>query len=652
MTMMSLLQLQPSTSIGNTKSRRRTANAVRRMKSQSMLKTASSRQHMYSFFFLFTFLYAAKSVAQVNGQEMPYAIVPKFDRTVSYRTNVCDRQLQVYNGTLAIPDALRGLNLTVSITNYSDGKETFFFTLNPMTIDEVNPGVFALVLDELSSRAGFTWRNSFIPYPPLDPITDVNQTWTDILTWAVHTFDISMERWAQTVERLEIPVSFPISWYDNSIVLGEIVQPTSQTKQVFYLWSFLDPFHFTLWLSLICSIAITGIVYYILELWNNSADERDLECKPIASIFYAAITFTGHYQLRPQTHPARLVGFSFTFWALIVGSAYTANLASFLVSPRLLKFKYSSIDKILQSKAHVCVQKGGAIGNLLAKLYPDLILVPKTPDEEIFNGLRYPRNEGGCDVLAHQFNTFEIYENLRETNHDCNLRSEKRIVEVIPAGLATAVDTGSQYCTSLISHVLDYHLTTMIDDGFLERMWKSQLDRIATVSCASSIPSSSALADDTTLSLTIQDVGGIFIFHVVLSFLAIMIATIQFYLKWKRGHIIDDNRTLSTAFGIAHAKQVIESSRLSFRDMSISSFRSSSYNNQTSKFQRSNPDFKNTNNNNENHKTTLPNGVDVLDATEEPSDEHSRIPTTTPTNSNSNDSPYHSEDLLEDELVA
>ena len=629
-------------------------------------KTAASTRcsvyyrYFHYYLFLFTFLcsttktttrVATLFLTGVNGQETPYAIVPKFDRTVSYRTNVCDRQLQLYNGTLQLPDALRGLNLTVSITNYSNGKETFFFTLNPVThqIDEANPGVFALVLDELATRAGFTWRNTYIPYPPLDPITDGNQTWTDILSWAVQTFDISMERWAQTVQRLEIPVSFPISWYDNSIVLGEIVLPSSQTKQDFHFWSFLDPFRLTLWLSLLFSIAITGIIYYILELWNSSADERDLECKPIASIFYAAITFTGHYELRPQTHPARLVGFSFTFWALIVGSAYTANLASFLVSPRLLKFKYASIEKITPSKTRVCVQKGGAIASLLAKQYPELTLVPKSPDEEIFNGLRYPQNEGGCDVLAHQFNTYEIYENLRETNHDCNLRSEKRIVEVVPAGLATAVDTGSQYCTTLISHVLDYHLTTMIDDGFLERMWKSQLDRIATVSCASNIHSSSAIVEDTTFSLSIKDVGGIFIFHVVLSILAVMIATMQFYLKHKGGTIVDENRTLSTAFGITHAKQVLESSRASFREASLSTLRSSSYNASMSKLQRSNPDFKNDNDKNENHITALPN---ILDDTDEPSDEHRPVPTTTTTNSHNNVSPDHSEDLHENEMVA
>ena len=593
-------------------------------------------------FWFFTLLYFTTSpsnrkiaVLVAYGQETPYAIVPTFDRTVSYRTNVCDRQLQLYNGTLVLPDALRGLNLTVSITNYVSGIERVFFSLDPTTnkIDETNPGVFALILDELAIRAGFTWRNSFIPLDPFTALNDANQTWTDVLRWATDTFDISMDRWAHTVDRLDIPVSFPVAWYDNSIILGEIVQPVSKTNKEFNLWNFLDPFHGGLWLTLVCTIVATGLVYYVLELWNHNSDEPDLECNPIISIFYAAVTYTGHYELNPQTHPSRLVGFSFTFWTLIVVSSYTANLASFLVSQGGLKFKYGTIDKILQNNAHVCVQKGGAVESFLMKQYPNLILVPKFPDEEMMKSLRYKRNEGGCDVVAHQRYTFQIYRNFRETNPDCGLHSEGRIVEVVPAGLATAVDTGLQHCTSLISHVLDYHLTTMIDDGFLDLMWKSQLDHIATISCGSSLystagaaGSSTTFGEDTTYSLTVKDVGGILILHVMISVVAITIAITQFYIKRRRGYIIGENRTISAAFGITRAKQVFESTRLSLCDLSLRSNQLSLYN-KLKKFQRSDG----------NHTTALPNGADSLNLVGERSGESCPIPSTTPANGSNND---------------
>jgi hypothetical protein len=523
----------------------------------SLLPTVRPRLLAVLCFLVFTSWLCGQKLphGSVNAQEFPYVSVNKFDLNVSYRTNLCERQLMIWNGTMELPNVLSGLKLSVAITNYQTGKETYFFSLtNDNRIDEKNPGLFAILLDELASRAGFEWRNSFIAHPPLDPMTDGNKTWTDILTWAVTTFDISMERWSHTLERLAIPVSFPLGWYDNSIVLGEIVQ-SSQSKRVVDLWSFLDPFHLTLWLGATLAVVITGIVYWILEIWNVDADERQLECKPLASIFYAAITFTGHNELQPQTHPARLVGFSFTFWALIVGSSYTANLASFLVSPRVAVFKAATIQDILKTKAYVCVQEGGAISKLLTTKYPSVNLVPKSPDQAIFEGLRQPRSSGGCEAVAHEYNTYEIYEHLREVNFDCAMRSDKRVVEVLSAGLATAVDTGAPYCTSLISHVLDYHLTAMLDDGFLERMWKQHLSRISTKNCAKeSSNGDTTLSEDDTFSLTIQDVGGIFIVHVVLSSLAVAIAMYQFYRTLTRGRL-NDGRTLSTVFGIAQVKE-------------------------------------------------------------------------------------------------
>jgi Ligand-gated ion channel len=513
-----------------------------------------------------------------EAQQFPLDVVKKFDRNTSYRTNICDRQLMLWNGTLELPLALSGLQLSVSLTNYQEGKETYFFSLTEGHIPMSNPGLFAVILDELAKRAEFEWRNSFFAYPPLDPLTDGNKTWTDILTWAIDTFDIAMERWAYTPERLNIPASFPLGWYDNSIVLAELIQKSSQNKTMVNLWSFLDPFHPSLWGGVVLAIIVTGIVYWVLEIWNVDADERQLECKPVASIFYAAITFTGHYELRPQTHPARLVGFSFTFWALIVASSYIANLAGFLVSPRVVVFKYSTIDDVRNSKAYVCVQEGGAISKVLASKYPGMRVVPKSPDQAIFEGLRLPHDQGGCDVIAHQYNTYEIYEHLREVNEDCAMQSQRKVVEIIPAGLATAVDPGAPYCTSLISHVLDYHLTTMLDDGFLDRTWKSHLDRIATVDCAANAHvGATTVSEDDTLSLTIQEVGGIFIVHVVVSALAIAFATFQFYQTHKRGELVDD-RTLSKAFGISQAREKLEkhSSLFNLKEASLRSTMASS----------------------------------------------------------------------------
>ena len=117
----------------------------------------------------------------VMGQQQPMVNITKFDRQISYRTNVCDRQYMVYNGTIELKHALQNLNLSVSLTNYHTAREKLFFTLQSHNyqIDESYPGLFAIILDELATRAQFTWRNTFIVHTPLDPMIDKNKTWTD-----------------------------------------------------------------------------------------------------------------------------------------------------------------------------------------------------------------------------------------------------------------------------------------------------------------------------------------------------------------------------------------------------------------------------------------------------------------------------------------
>jgi hypothetical protein len=191
---------------------------------------------------------------------------------------------------------------------------------------------------------------------------------------------------------------------------------------------------------------------------------------------------------------------------------------------------------------------------MLSTLYPDLVMVGKDSEIEIFRGLRLPLDQGGCHATAHQYNSYELFEHIKDVNFDCAIRSEKRIAANLPAGMATIVDngplTGSESkCTSLISYVLDYHLTAMEGEGFIKEAWDKHLQRTATIECIAGPNNGGGLED--MVSLSVYDVGGVFIVHAVLSFLAIALATYQFYVK-ARSKEIDDDRTLHTVFGVHH----------------------------------------------------------------------------------------------------
>lgn len=236
------------------------------------------------------------------------------------------------------------------------------------------------------------------------------------------------------------------------------------------------------------------------------------------------------------------------------------------MSPKVTVYQYSTIKEAIRRDARVCVQGGAILQQILEEKYPGIKTVGKDSEFDIFQGLRVPIEEGGCNAVAHQFHSFELYEHTKEVNYDCAVSSEKRVVENLPAGMATLVDNGPvssggdspHKCTSLISHVLDYHLTAMLNEGFLEEAWRKHLQRTGTVECINESNGGGGGLEE-TFSLSVHDVGGIFIVHAVLSVLAVALATYQFIVK-ARTEQIGGNRTLEKAFGVHHVKSITKMS--------------------------------------------------------------------------------------------
>ena len=446
--------------------------------------------------------------------------------TNTYRTSVCDRQRDLYEGKTQLQDALEGLNISVAITNYKIPNEDAFFTLVDGKIKEENPGLFVVILDEIARRGGFSWRNSFAAIDPLDSTIQVGKSWTDLLEWEVDSFDIAADYWARSVDRMSRGISFPMGWSDGSIIL--VLSEESTDK--FNLWSFLLPFESNVWIAMAGAIFFSGLMYFFLERLNSSSDKRHLAEKPVTAIFLAAITFTGHFEYRPNTNAARLLSFSWTFWTLIMASAYTANMASFLVQRRAAVTSVNNIDDAVRQAVPVCVQRGAIIDELLSKTNPDLILVRKETEKDVFDGLKqnWYGGNGGCGLVLTNLGTFELYQSQKSSNADCSLASERHVILSLPAGFATAMDSGIM-CTSLISYVMDYHLQQMKSDGFIDRAWQDHITRISTIKCGASEPS---LVEN--VSLTLKDMGGIFITHALMTMLALSLAILQYlYAKFR-----------------------------------------------------------------------------------------------------------------------
>jgi Ligand-gated ion channel len=470
----------------------------------------------------------------------------------THRTNVCDRQRLLSSGAIPLRDALAGLDASVAITNYRTPNENRFFTLSGEgTIKAVDPGLFVVVLDEVARRAGFAWRDSFAAVDPLSPAEDANRTWSDLLEWEVTNFDIAVDYWGRSKQRMALGIAFPRGWYSGSVILATLRAPRAETFSSY--WAFLLPFDGWTWVCVLAVVVFTGMCYFLLDRLDTDADEKEM--KPAVAVFLSALVFTGHFQFLPNTHPARLLSFSWTFCCLILMSAYTANLASFLVSRSLVSDPVSTLDDALVTGIPVCIQRSSAMDEFVTKKYPDMNLIRKDTEQEMFLALRdsWYRGGAGCGVAVTNLNTFELYQGQSDTNWDCAMYSEKRTVFSLPSGFATAVDSGVM-CTSLISYVLNLHLTEMEADGFLGRAWEDHVAKVSTQDCHSH-PDSSAktknggkVADNNSnnnISLNLLDMAGIFILHGFLTVVAVLFALFDLIKRYRSRPILMRQRSSS-----------------------------------------------------------------------------------------------------------
>lgn len=274
------------------------------------------------------------------------------------------------------------ISRNIQITNYRGvpNEEKMFALSDDGSIPKDDePGLFVVLLDELARRAGFQWRNSFRTVDP--PPAGVS--WTELLQWEVQHYDIAVDYWAKSSFRMSRGVSFPHGWYDGSIVM---VTRQDVDDEPFDFWAFMVPFEWSVWLSVLVAIFVTGLLYFFMERLDTASDDRHLEDKPLTTIFLSSLTFCGHFEFQPNTVPSRLLSFSWGFWALVMVSAYTANLASFLVSESRIAPTISTIEEALLTSTPLCVQRGSVIDDFLSQKYPELQLVRKATEQDMFSG--------------------------------------------------------------------------------------------------------------------------------------------------------------------------------------------------------------------------------------------------------------------------
>ncbi|CAB9506831.1 receptor subunit 1 [Seminavis robusta] len=483
-------------------------------------------------------------VSWSEAQESPSINVTTFstDESLRARQDVCDRYQLYDRGEVELRLALKGLTLRPLFTKGS------FFNLDQDTnqLDEANPGLAAVLMDELARRAGFTWRNSYgiTEGPP----PGSGKTWTNLLLWGTDYFDVYCDWYAKTLARLKLGISFPEGFYDSSYILVGVAEAPPDNS--INLWQWLEPFDTQVWICIVITIIGSGVLHQILDHIPPARQHKRRPTKPTFNeyrsrsslsnhnninteeiyegahtigdgIFLSSLLFTQHFQFMPRTAPSRLFSASMGLWALLINSNYTANLASFFVIENTPQLAIQSIDDAIAAGFPLCVWKDTASHEYVKDTYPQAKFIEANTELELYQAIV----NGDCPVGVSSVQAFQLSQNQKQFNPDCGLYWVGRIIEPVNAGFSVKADAGN-LCTSLIHNVLNLHLVEMKVDGFIDAAWEKEREKTNDQNCASD---QNASSDDTSNSgsRSIKEMAGTFVLHSAFGAAAVLLMIVM-----------------------------------------------------------------------------------------------------------------------------
>jgi len=487
---------------------------------------------------LISLIHISEQKSTVN----PTFNVTIFNTTVDFRQNVCNRHERFSRGEIDLKDALEGMSIHPIL-----GKSSYLHLEDDgYTIADPNPGLVVEILDEVARRGNFVWRDTFAITEWIDT-EGIGKSWTDLLIWETDVYDISINWWLHNPERVALGATFPKGWYDASIIMVGVQEGNEESD--FDALSWKKPFTNGVWLMMIITLVISGLTSFYLDEYEKkqmsnkkSEDKQETVLQNIvrlskkgllekkesisSSIHKSFIVFTGHMDLDAISFPGQLVAFSLSFFAMLMLSAYTANLATSLVVTSIPRSTINDITDIIGAGLKMCIMSDSAFEESIRQNYNGANFVRKSTDKDIIDGL----NNGECDYAITSMTYWKEAQASSQHNKACNLTQIGRMVETYEAGFASKSDAGTR-CTSLIRDVFDAHLREMRMDGFLDKTWNMHFSKRSDVACSE--PNEVGFdtnTSDITQQLSIKGMGGIFILHFVFLGIACILSALT---KWK-----------------------------------------------------------------------------------------------------------------------
>ncbi|CAB9522707.1 receptor subunit 1 [Seminavis robusta] len=392
-----------------------------------------------------------------------------FSYNISHRQSVCHRYLEWRDGKRELKDALSGLELRPLMA-----MGDFFSYSDENGINREEPGLMAELMDALGESANFTWRSSF---GVMEQPEDLNKTWTELLLWGIETYDIAVNWWDQSVERMEAGAAYVEPWFDGSVILVDEEDPPVADDSIDLL-NWLKPYETSVWCMILLTIVLSALAYQLIEHLTDERDDRPFLQWFSDNVYLSSLNFTQNFEYAPSHVAGRIFGVSMGVWALVITATYTANLASLFVEDQRPALVVDSIDQAIALGIPICTFKGTNADFIIKRRYENAIRVPMNTELQGYQALK----RGECGLVAGYRDNWLGFEHNTKYNPDCDLNWVGRTVEIIKSGFAVKADAGYK-CSSLIREVLNIHMTRLISEGKLEEVWEKHRSKTRDQNC-------------------------------------------------------------------------------------------------------------------------------------------------------------------------
>lgn len=491
--------------------------------------------------------------------------VDYFNVSVTHRQNFCDIQKKIDKNETDIDTALNGLNIHVSLATdqafvnvKGQGKDRF------LEVDD--PGVLVEILNKVAESGNFSWKNTFVFEDP----TPTLSTGDDYLIQIIETYDVSINWWSETFNRISKGAAYPAPWYDNSpIIIEKKYDASTSRSSKFDFFNWNRPFTVDVWLAIVGTIIITGFFLYLIQ--EHLSQTADGATSRGMNVFECAYTisqcfmlFTGHFNVEPKTKSAQLLGISMAFFTLLIVSAYTANLVSFLVVENTVNnaLQIESVTDIFRLQKSMCIFGGTSTQIQIQSLNSDAIFKKYPSDDESLLGLK----NGECDYAILGKSGWDIFERKASINGACSLRRVGRDIINKDAGFVTSSDAGTK-CTSLVRDVLNAHMKKIQTNGEFRKIWDAFLDKQGTLNPECVVVNDETELDNMTLNMT--NLGSIFTLHYAFLFIAFTMSLFSYYYKHNGKKELPYSRTGNSLIETENLNLIIEPLTKEVKDVSI-----------------------------------------------------------------------------------